>query len=76
MTHDRCCPLDDAGTECTVCRAIIAARVEERAVYQRTWNENLPRIEARNWMDGYRAHGDGRAVPDWVLRDNVPLRRA
>ena len=77
MTHDRCCPLDDAdGIECAVCDAITRARGDERAKFQQSWKVNLPRVEARNWMDGYRAATNGRPIPDWVITDTTYIGRA
>ncbi len=53
--HDPACPLDDMPTfDCTVCRAIGAARSEERAIFQRTWKDNLPSICQRNYAEGYK----------------------
>jgi hypothetical protein len=76
MTHDRCCPLDDAdGIECAVCDAIAHARNDERLIYQQTWKANLPRIEARNWLEGYRAATNRRNIPYWVAEGTNPLKR-
>lgn len=74
--HDRCCPLDDGdGIECAVCDAIARARSDERTLYQQTWKANLPRIEARNWLDGYRAATNRRNIPEWVREGTVEMRR-
>ena len=74
--HDRCCPLDSPALECPVCDAIAAARGEEKRSFAEGWRLNLPRIEARNWLDGYRAATNGRGIPDWVEHNTVPLRRS
>lgn len=74
--HDRCCPLDDAdGIECAVCDAIARARSEEKHAFDATWRANLPRVSARNWMDGYRAAVNGRTIPEWVTAGSTVLRR-
>lgn len=76
MTHDRCCPLDDGdGIECAVCDAIVRARAEELDKFNSIWKANLPRVEARNWLDGYRAAVNGRPIPDWVDEGTTPMRR-
>lgn len=53
MSHDRCCPLEDATLECAVCDAIAAARSEEKAIFQRVWQANMPLVERRNYLEGY-----------------------
>ena len=77
MTHDPHCPVTFlAGYEsCPICDLLTAARNDERVIYQQTWKANLPRIEARNWLDGYRAAVNRRSIPDWVQQGSVPLRR-
>ena len=53
--HDRFCPLaGDVTVECVVCDAIKQARGEEKNVFSALWKENLPRVEERNYNDGYR----------------------
>lgn len=76
MTHDRYCPITTTALlDCPICALLKAARDDERRTYQETWRANLPRVEARNWMDGYRAAVNGRPVPEWVTRGSVPMRR-
>ena len=76
MTHDPACPLDEfPDPDCVICYAIARVRHDERAIYQQTWKANLPRIEARNWLDGYRAATNRRNIPDWVAEGTTPLRR-
>lgn len=59
MSHDRCCPLDDAALECAVCDAIAAARAEEIEARNHIWRENLPLIEERCYRQGFH---DGLAL--------------
>jgi hypothetical protein len=53
MSHDRCCPLEDASLECAVCDAIAAARAEEIEARNLIWKINLPIIERRNYEQGF-----------------------
>ena len=60
LAHDPCCCLEDMPTsECPVCASIALARGEERAKFTETWKENLPLIERRNYLDGFRDGMDG-----------------
>lgn len=53
-SHDRLCPLDGPDLDCAVCDAIGKARDEEKRIFTASWKANLPRIEARNYQQGYR----------------------
>lgn len=61
--HDPVCPLGDMPTfDCTVCRAIKAARDEERDTFNRTWKANLPAVERRNYLQGWTDAVNGRRL--------------
>ena len=76
MTHDPHCPITSTRVlDCPLCALLTAARGDERAKFQQSWKVNLPRVEARNWMDGYRAATNGRPIPDWVITDTTYIGR-
>jgi len=76
MTHDPHCPITSTAIlDCPICDLLKAARDDERRKYQETWRANLPRIEARNYCDGFRDAVNGRRMPDWAVRNSAPLRR-
>ena len=77
MTHEPLCPQqgEDDWPSCPICDLLKAARNDERAKYQETWRANLPRIEARNWLEGYRAATNRRNIPEWVREGTTTLRR-
>lgn len=51
--HDPCCFMQGEHP-CTVCAAIKQARAEEITGFNQTWKDNLPRLERRWYLDGYR----------------------
>ena len=65
MTHDPCCPLDDATVECVVCEAIAAARGQEKSTFNATWQENIGPITQRAYERGYR-DAVARRTSDWT----------
>ena len=55
MTHDPACPVDPCACEVI---AVVVAR--ERLIYQESWRVNLPKIERRNYKQGWH---DAKASP-------------
>ena len=65
MTHDPCCPLDSAASECPICEAIAAARGEEKTAFNRTWKDNIGSITRRAYERGH-AQGAAGLSSDWT----------
>lgn len=76
MSHDRHCPITSTPADgCPICALLEAARREERSRFTATWKQNLPRIESRNYLDGYQDASNGRPIPEWARRGSLPVRR-
>lgn len=60
MTHDPACPAAGAEVLASDCACDVIAEVvkRERLIYQQTWAANLPKIEKRNYDQGFH---DGSA---------------
>lgn len=52
MSHDDLCRADDDKHECQ-CALIAEVVKRERLIYQTTWAANLPKIEKRNYDQGF-----------------------
>ena len=51
--HDPCCFMS-GERPCPVCAAISDARSQEKVTFTNTWKANLPLMERRWYLDGYK----------------------